>query len=64
MNTNVGGFDGVFRTLLFVVALCYAIIAGGSAWLWIIPGAVLFATAIVSTCPIYLMLGLSTNKRK
>ncbi len=62
MKANVGAFDGMFRTLLFIVSLCYAIMVGGSAWLLIIPTAVLFATAMLKWCPVYEITGLSTNK--
>ena len=62
MNTNIGAFDGWFRTLLFIIAICYAILAGGSAWVWIIPTAVLFVTAVATWCPLYEMLGINTGK--
>ncbi len=60
MKTNVGEFDGAFRTLLFVVAIIFAIMTG--QWIWTIPGAILFATAVVSWCPLYAMLGISSDK--
>jgi len=61
MTRNVGPFDGWFRSLLFVVSICYAVIVGGSAWLWVIPTAILFTTALLSWCPLYEMIGLNTN---
>lgn len=64
MKTNVGPFDGWFRILLFLAAVCYGILAGGNSWVWIIPTAVLFATAVLAWCPLYEMLGVNTNKDK
>jgi hypothetical protein len=62
MKSNVSAFDGWFRTLLFVLALCYAVMAGGRTWLWVIPTAVLFVTAVLKWCPLYETFGISTNK--
>ena len=62
MNANVGAFDGWFRTLLFVASLCYAILVGGSSWFFVIPTAILFATAFLMWCPLYEMFGINTNK--
>ncbi len=64
MKTNLSSFDGWFRTLLFIVSICYAIMAGGTSWLWIIPTGILFVTAVLGWCPIYEMLGLNTEKEK
>lgn len=62
MQTNVGAFDGWFRTLLFILAICYAVFAGGvMAWVLVGVGAVLFATAVLTWCPIYEVVGLNTN---
>ena len=62
MKANVGSFDGWFRTLLFIVSLCAAILIGGKAWLWVIPTALLFGTAVLKYCALYEILGISTNK--
>ena len=60
MKSNMGAFDGAFRTLLFVLAVCYAILGG--SWLWVIPTAILFGTALLSWCPLYAMIGFDTHK--
>lgn len=60
MKPNLGAFDGAFRTLLFVLSVCWAVMGG--SWLWVIPGAILFATAILSWCPVYAMIGIDTHK--
>jgi uncharacterized membrane protein AbrB (regulator of aidB expression) len=62
MNANVGAFDGWFRSLLFIISLCYAIMIGGSAWLWMIPTTILFVTALLTWCPLYEMMGINTKK--
>jgi hypothetical protein len=62
MTKNLGAFDGWFRTLLFIVAVCYAIMAGGAAWYLVIPTAILFATAVFAWCPLYEVFGIRTNK--
>jgi len=61
MKTNVGAFDGAFRTLIFVVTIIFAVMTG--QWGWTIPGLILFATAVVSWCPIYAMTGMQTGKQ-
>ena len=60
MKTNVGAVDGAFRTLLFIISLVFAIMTG--QWLWVIPGAILFATSVLTWCPLYAMLGVHTNE--
>jgi Protein of unknown function (DUF2892) len=60
MKSNMGAFDGAFRTLLFVLAICYAILGG--TWLWIIPTSILFASTLLSWCPIYAITGIDTHK--
>jgi hypothetical protein len=62
MKANVGAFDGWFRILLFIVALCTAILLGGNTWYFVIPGVLLFASAVFSWCAVYEMIGISTNK--
>ncbi len=64
MKVNVGAFDGWFRILLFIVSICYAILAGGYAWLWVIPTTIFLATSVVMWCPLYAMFGISTNSDK
>ena len=57
MKTNVGPFDGFFRTLLFVISIVVAILTG--QWWWLIPGSLLFATAVLTWCPLYAVLGIN-----
>jgi hypothetical protein len=62
MKANVGSFDGWFRILLFIISLGFAVLSGGSVWLWVIPTGILFLTAVLTWCPLYDVLGISTNK--
>jgi hypothetical protein len=62
MKRNVSAFDGWFRTLLFILSLCYAILVGGSSWYVMIPTALLFITAVLAWSPLYEMFGINTNK--
>ena len=64
MKKNVGDFDGGFRILLFLIAICYAVLVGGSAWYFVIPTTILFATAVAMWCPIFEMLGIDMYKNK
>lgn len=60
MKANMGSFDGAFRTLIFILSICFAVMTG--QWLWVIPAAILFGSAALMWCPIYAMLGIHTNK--
>jgi hypothetical protein len=62
METNVGGFDGAFRTLLFIVSLVVSILTG--QWWWVLVGIIFFATAVFGFCPIYGIVGVNTDKKK
>ena len=64
MKVKIGAFDGWFRTLLFLVSLCYAVLVGGSAWFWVIPTSILFVTVVLMWCPLYEMFGINTNTDK
>ena len=59
MKTNLNEFDGFFRSLLFIIAVIVAVMTG--QWIWLIPGAVLFATAVLTWCPLYAMFGFKTK---
>ena len=60
MKTNLNEFDGFFRSLLFIIAVIVAVMTG--QWIWLIPGAVLFATAVLTWCPLYAMFGFNDNQ--
>ena len=63
MTTNVGTIDRIFRVIvgiaLIAFALGYVFPATGWNWVgWI--GLVPILTAVFGTCPVYTVLGLST----
>jgi len=59
MKSNLSEFDGFFRSLLFIVALIWAVMTG--QWGWVIPTGILFATAVLTWCPVYATFGINTN---
>ncbi|MGL4281060.1 MAG: YgaP family membrane protein [Albidovulum sp.] len=61
-KTNVGGFDRVLRIVvgLALIALWYFNPEMGLRWLPLILGIVALATGLLSTCPLYSILGIST----
>ena len=60
MKTNMGPFDGYLRSLLFILSLIFSVMTG--QWWWAIPGAILFATAILTWCPAYALLDTISHK--
>lgn len=58
MKTNVGLIDRLARALLGIVLLALTLTGTIGLWGWI--GVVPLATAALSTCPLYSVLGLST----
>ena len=67
MRYNVGSIDRVFRVLAaLVVGILYITgqITGTAAIILGIVAIVLVLTSAISLCPLYMMLGLSTIKKK
>lgn len=64
MKTNVGGIDKVVR-LVAAAALfsLYFVLEGNARWLGL-AGIVPLATALLSWCPLYSVLGISTCPMK
>jgi hypothetical protein len=66
MKKNVGTIDKVIRILiaLVIIVLFFShIISGTLAIILLILSGILIVTSFISLCPIYLMLGLSTEKK-
>ncbi len=61
---NEGPIDRILRGVVAVAAVVLALVVGaGSGWgivLWII-AAILGVTALIGMCPIYQVLGISTD---
>lgn len=66
MPTNVGNIDRLFRIVLGIALLAWALgfIPGiaASVWGWI--GIIPLATALMGSCPVYSILGVNTCGRK
>ena len=61
MNANVGGIDRALRATAGVGLMAWAAF-GGPDWAWI--GVVPLATAAISFCPLYPLVGLNTCPAK
>lgn len=61
-KTNVGGIDRVVRILAGIALLAWWYFAPGMGLRWIplVLGIIALATGILSTCPLYSILGLNT----
>lgn len=65
MLKNIGSPDRIIRILIAVtIAILYFtnVISGTAGIILLIIGGVLAVTAIVGTCPLYLLLGLKTTR--
>ena len=62
MKTNVGTIDRIARGLIGVLLLTLTTTGTIGLWGWI--GLVPLATAALSTCPLYTVLGLSSCPMK
>ena len=61
-KTNVGGIDRVLRSVAGLVLIGLTLMGTIGPWGWI--GVVLIATGLLSTCPLYSILGLNTCPMK
>ncbi|MGA0534188.1 YgaP-like transmembrane domain [Hansschlegelia sp. KR7-227] len=63
---NVGGVDRALRALVAVAlaAFAYVQLAGPYAYAAYAVAAVLAATALIGSCPMYTLLGVSTCRSK
>ena len=63
MKTNVGTIDCAVRIVIGVCLLAWAVFETGP-WRWVgLLGFVPLATALVGTCPMYSVLGVSTCRK-
>lgn len=66
MSSNVNGLDRIVRVVIAIAAVIGAFAAGATSILGIIlfvVAAIMLVTAAVGFCPLYLVFGLSTQKR-
>ena len=65
LKTNVGSLDRIIRVVLGVALLAAFFIYPDAAYRWLfLIGIVPLATGLMSSCPIYSILGLSTCPMK
>lgn len=67
MNRNIGTVDRVARAIVGVAALVWAFLTGvstGLGMVLIVVAAVLLGTAAVGFCPLYRLLGISTDSNR
>ncbi|CAM5180950.1 hypothetical protein OURE66S_03196 [Oligella ureolytica] len=60
MNKNIGPVDRWIRIIVGVVLIALAISGSIGAWGWI--GIIPLATALINFCPLYRLIGFSSNK--
>jgi hypothetical protein len=64
MKKNVGVFDRIVRVIVGVMLIGYAVLSTNvpySYFGWV--GLIAIATAFIGYCPLYSVLGVSTNER-
>lgn len=61
-KTNVGGIDRVLRIVAGLVLIGLTLMGTIGPWGWI--GVVLLATGLLSSCPLYSIIGLNTCPMK
>jgi len=61
-KTNVGGIDRVLRIVAGLVLIGLTLMGTIGPWGWI--GVVLLATGLLSSCPLYSIVGLNTCPMK
>ena len=60
-KTNVGGIDRILRIIVGVALLAAFFLYPDASWrYWTLIGIIPLATGLLSTCPLYSILGLST----
>lgn len=60
MNKNIGTADRWIRIIVGVILIALAISGSIGAWGWI--GIIPLATALINFCPLYRLIGFSSNK--
>ena len=61
MKQNVGGIDRIIRLVVGIALIAWGVVEG--SW-WGAIGIIPLFTAVVSFCPFYPLLGISTKKEQ
>lgn len=67
MKKNMGSVDRVLRLIIaavFVLLFATKVVTGTFGIILLVLAAVFVATSILSVCPLYLLLGLSTARKE
>jgi hypothetical protein len=64
MNANVGGIDRTLRIVVGIVLIALFFVLEGPARYLAILGLVALGTGLLSFCPLYSVLGISTCPKK
>ncbi len=62
MKANVGTIDRVIRVVLGLVLIALVFVGPQTPWGWV--GVIPLVTGLISNCPLYSILGLSTCPMK
>ncbi len=65
MKSNMSNFDRAVRAIVAIVIfvlMATNVLTGTLAWVLFAVAAVFLATSLVSFCPLYTLLGISTKK--
>jgi uncharacterized membrane protein YdbT with pleckstrin-like domain len=60
VNVNVGSLDRILRVIVGLALIAMVFVGPQTPWGWI--GIVPLATAVMRWCPLYKLIGVSTNK--
>lgn len=61
MSKNMSGYERVFRILLGLFLIAFAISGKVGDWGWVV-GLVMLLTATTARCPMYALLGFKVRK--
>lgn len=59
LKKNVGGIDRIARIVLGLALLAAYFVIDGASWLYLL-GIVPLVTGLMSTCPLYNLIGMNT----
>lgn len=62
MKANIGGIDRILRIIVGIVLILLSVTGTIGAWGWI--GLVPLLTGVFKFCPLYPLLGISTDDKK
>ena len=62
MKSNLGSVDRLLRLIVGAVLVVLALTGVIGAWGWL--GIILLATGLINSCPLYRILGFSSDRSK